>query len=227
MTEYGRWTYGDAGDEYPVRVGDVWRVGHHVLACADLETGQVGRFVDEYGPVDVCYADPPWDKGNARSFRTKAQVGRAVDFDLFLVSLVDVAQRADHAYIEMGKRNVVALQQTIEGMCGTVRDVWDIMYYRVKPCHLVGATFRNADDYPEHGDYTGLDDDHTPDETLSRYPAGRVVLDPCTGRGNTPIAAHKHGHRFIGTELHPRRLAVTIKKMIDTYSLTAEKIGQL
>jgi len=27
--------------------------------------------------------------------------------------------------------------------------------------------------------------------------------------------------------LHPRRMAVTIKKMIDTYSLTAEKIGQL
>ncbi len=228
MTDYGRWTYGEAGDEYPVQPGDVWRVGHHVLGCADLETGQVAKFVGEYGRhPEIAYVDPPWNQGNARSFRTKAAVSRAVDFDLFLASLVDAVSQVDHIYVEMGHQNHAALAETVQAYGGTVIGFWDIFYYRTKPCVLLGCDFSDGKRPWPDGDYNGLDDEDTPDEILSRYASGLTVFDPCMGRGLTALAAHAHGQRFIGTELHPRRMAVTIKKMVDTHSITAEKIGEL
>ena len=38
------------------------------------------------------------------------------------------------------------------------------------------------------------------------------VVDLCTGRGLTLLAAHKFGARFYGTELNKRRLAVAIDR---------------
>lgn len=29
VADYGRWAYGEAGDRWPVRPGDVWSVGPH------------------------------------------------------------------------------------------------------------------------------------------------------------------------------------------------------
>jgi len=39
-----------------------------------------------------------------------------------------------------------------------------------------------------------------------------TLFDACTGKGLTTQAALQTGLRFVGTELHPRRLAWAIKR---------------
>ena len=54
-----QWRYGDAGDRYPVKLGDVWRVGPHTLVCNDLELS-----TEPFGP----------DHRPEMSFRTRLSI---------------------------------------------------------------------------------------------------------------------------------------------------------
>jgi len=42
---------------------------------------------------------------------------------------------------------------------------------------------------------------------------GDKVIDPCTGRGLTAMTAAEMGRVFTGTELNPRRAAITLQKL--------------
>jgi len=56
--------------------------------------------------------------------------------------------------------------------------------------------------------------------------SGRLVVDPCFGRGLTPVTARAAGHPFWGVELNPYRMSVTLQKLADT-GLRPEKRGEL
>lgn len=222
----GVWQYGDAGDRFPVELGDIWEVGPHVFACGDLELGHAAKLLTYAGVPDVVYTDPPWNKGNARAFRTKAGDSRAVDFlGSLLPAILSVVKGVEHAAIEMGNFHADDLRWLITSKGGVVLADWKITYYRKNPSRLLHCTFTGEPPLVDSCD--GMDDDDTPQWFLERVASkGCVVFDPCMGRGLTSRVADDLGMKALGMELHPRRLAVSIDRLVDR-GYKATKIGAL
>ena len=227
------WNYGDAGDRWQVAFGDVWSCGPHILACGDLAEGDANVLVDGFGKPDFAYVDPPWNKGNARAFRTKAHASTPeietgpVDFKGFLDALVDALSRVKFdCFVEMGHAQLPLLKDRIEQAGGDVGIVWDTVYYRRHPSHLVHCWWNSATFMPVV-DFTGMDDEKTPFAALNSVAKhGKTVFDPCIGRGLTAMAAESLDLRVIGLELNPRRLAVAIDRLA-TLGHQPERMGKL
>jgi len=224
------WEYGDAGARWPVRYGDVWRAGPHVLACLDIETAEAVEFyagID--GPAVLVYSDPPWSTGNAKAFRTKAGLshdgvtlprlwGHILDRALPLLGYGDLV-------VEIGTacRDEVSLLLRLRGR--PVTDMWPTRYYRKHRCWLLRS--RLSIPRADVRNPTELDDEQTPAWAIeaSTRP-GDLVCDPCLGRGLTALAAHQLGRRFVGTELHPRRLAWALDRLA-RFGCVPERAGAL
>lgn len=227
-----QWDYvKEGGNTYPVQPGDIWEVGKHVIMCGDLERGDGNHLLSRAGAPDLVYVDPPWNAGNARSFRTKSgldgEQGRAVDFPLLLELIVAVAAHTKGAaFIEMGRQQIQRLHETVVMAQGKVVSEWGITYYGKKPCMLLMASWSNVpapEDTPE-----GLDDEHTPKWAIERFTEkGDLVLDACTGRGLTAQTSTQLGRRFAGMELHPKRVSVTLAKLCETTGEQPHKTGIL
>lgn len=229
-----RWNYAnDHGLDYPVQRGDRWTVAGHEFLCHDLEAAsQWPAVVAERRPA-LAYTDPPWNAGNARSFRTKAGVdgefGRQVDMNNLLKAILSPLRDLGLlAYVETGKRDEKALSTLITGLGGTVTGRWGITYYGRKPAVLVAADFRPTPN-EIHPDLNGLDDDDTPGAVFAFHLAhgllreGDVVVDPCAGRGLTAASAHCRGLRSLNNELHPNRVSSALAKIVDLSNLQPER----
>lgn len=222
------WRYGDAGDRWPVAPGEVWRAGPHLMACGDIEQPESIVWINGSPAPAMVYVDPPWGAGNARSFRTKAGVGRPVDFDTFLGHLFDAVSRTTGPiFMEMGNAHTSRLVLAAQQRGLSILDHWAITYYGKHPCSLFAFVKRDSLLTPRAG-FTGLDDEETPAAAISLYSQrGDLVLDPCTGRGLTALSADAHGRRFLGLELHPRRLAVTLDALHHQSGHQPERAGNL
>lgn len=206
MADRSRWTYGDSWERYPIKPGELWThpESGSTVAVHDLRDGAPGWMLG----AEMVYCDPPWSKGNANSFVTKAGLDRYVDsFDRFMDALFraicDIGPKV--AYLEIGKQHVKDFERRLSQLFPVVRD-WGITYYRRSPCYLLrGGPKASA------MDFSGLDDEETPLAAIeTEKPVS--VADLCTGRGLTMLAAHRAGATFYGTELNPRRLAVALDR---------------
>lgn len=215
LDERGRWKYGDAGDEFPIEDGAVWTCGPHLVAAGDLERGDGLELLNlAGGAVDLVYVDPPWNAGNARSFRTKAGVGRSVVWDAFLDTLLQVVKHNRlGAWIEMSDTEpaIDGLSRAVARAGGLVYRVEHVRYYRRHRSAVVYAAWGEPDQRMMDVQVAGLDDDDIPLAVLQTVPAGITVMDPCTGLGCTGRAAEQRGCRFVGLELNPRRLANLVR----------------
>ena len=207
------WLYGDAGDKWPVAVGDIWKLGDHVLGCGDLELGMPEALFAEFGLPNLTYVDPPWNTGNIKSFRTKAKLtSEDVDFKRFLEKLISLAgQVKGPAYIEMGRQNIDLLTELVEQSGGSVLDVWETVYYGKHPALLMRANWGSLASVAPPADFSGLGGDKVPLLAIQvDSKEGDTIFDPCAGLGTTCKVAHSTGRRFMGMELNPRRIANAI-----------------
>lgn len=223
-------TYGDAGDQYPVQPGEVYQVGPHVLACGDHERDAGREFIERFARLPaLSLSDPPWGLGYATGYRTKAGVkGGAVDWPKLrqkITGLLVQARRA--AVIEMGNKEAdnFALDMISAGWVHAA--TWPITYYAKRPCSFMLFT-------PPGGrltlpsDPTDLDEPEATEWAVKLLcDPGEVVFDPCMGQGLTATTAHRLGRHAAGVELHPRRLAVTIRKLVDLGCPEPVLIGNL
>ena len=106
------WNYGDAGDRYPVRPGEVWEVGPHLLACLDVSDPRAEALVSRVD-VAMSYTDPPYDAAAHGAFLTKAGLPRT-EYDAFLAGLVRILQLVGgDSYVECGQRSLDKLVSTV------------------------------------------------------------------------------------------------------------------
>lgn len=206
------WLYGDAWERFPIRMGELWHVGEHHLLCADLERHVIE--IDSYlsgAPISLtmAYCDPPWNPGNANAFRTKAGSSLRADFPQLIRNIMGLFSHViGDVYVEAGRQYV----DFVSGiLCRRFLRTFEITYYHRRPCMLIQASNKPLLDI----DFAGMDDDDTPHKAiLVSSQEGDFVFDPCVGRGLTAISATMVGRRCFGVELHPRRLAVTISKLV-------------
>lgn len=206
-------TWAAAWRRYPVLPGELWAVGPHLLLCGDLERHDHRRLL-EGRAVDVMYADPPWDAGNARAFRTKAGDGRRVDFPALLAAVADATRFVRAVvFLEMGLRSFDLMVSTMQGAGLHTAGQWLVWYGRPPRPNMLWAGARG----PVHAWRSdvivdGKGGEPVPEWALSHAERSgwKTVLDPCIGLGMTARVAHRHGLQVLGMELHPKRLAVTI-----------------
>lgn len=217
-----KWTYGDAGDRYRVKPGQIWQVGPHKFLCMCIENAKPNTHVFNKRP-DVIYSDPPWGPANASTFRTKANASNAnierrkVDYyGKFVPAFIQQCELSKGAiFYENGltwEEKVLSMFKD-KGFVQTNR--WEVTYYRKYPSvlHRIVHSSKASSVGEFTADLTGMDDDDTPLESLKSYPKGTVVYDPCTGQGLSAVTAVKLDLVFQGVELNPRRLAVTLDKV--------------
>lgn len=209
MSSGSKWKYGDSWERYPITEGEIWShapTGSRI-AVADIRD-PLPPFMYQ---ADMIYTDPPWSKGNANSFVTKAGLDSYVDsFDEFMDTLFGQIGkiRPNVCYLEVGKQHRQDFKDRLAEQFPTLQE-WQITYYRKHPCYLLRAATALAPMI--EADFTGLDDEVTPTWAIGiEHPT--CVADLCTGRGLTLLAAHQCGARFVGTELNRRRLAVAIDR---------------
>lgn len=210
------WVYGDSGDRFPVERGDIVAVGdEHTLACGDLEEDHGLTIAKEYGPPQLAYVDLPYNEAVAKSYRTKAGLDNSVDYSSFLKAAAwTLSMTEREVFVEVGTENADRVRQALESTGAEVPYIYNITYYDTEPAALVHGSYSGRPDpIPE---MQGSDDEETPGIAIEeRTEPGELVFDPCMGRGLTAESAQELGRRSLGLELHPRRLAVTIEKLVE------------
>ncbi len=231
------WKYGDAGDLYPMERGQIWRVNEAYLAVGDLEEHDAIKFLTymkKYLEVEPAafYSDPPWDKGNAKSFRTKAfgkDHSRIVDFvGSLLPRVVEACLMSCGMFaVEMGEKHTDDLTTELmkQGANGT--SVAPITYYKKYPCNIVCGTFGSTPvQAVEASEFAGLDDEDTPEVFIKPLREDVVVFDCCVGQGLTCIVADGLGRGSMGMELNPRRAACGVKAIVKATGYQPEMVGK-
>ncbi len=228
IAEDGTWRYSGKHELYPVETHDIWKVGSHHFVCCDAENNLtndrlLGELLNNHPPT-LMYADPPWGESNAATFRTKAGVGTGLkDYEFLLQNfLFPAMKRGLVCYMENGLRWQQRAIDVIKGLGGTVSGSWDITYYGKKPCILLAADFRD-NPINDHPNFTGLDDEDTPNLALKSQPIG-TVYDPCSGRGLTARTAEKRKWASINRELSPYRIAEAMHSVSILNGCVPEKI---
>ncbi len=206
MSKQFDWKYGRSWEKFPIVPGQKWvdQFGS-TLSVADIT-----KHIPDFMLVaDLVYCDPPWNLGNVNGFITKnGGQDHLSSFEDFYKHLFNGIQLMSPkvCYLEIGKQYVETFRNQLQAYYPFVQ-IWPITYYKKHLSYLL-----RGGEFPSNHSFTGLDDSITPMKAIETEKC-TIVGDLCTGRGLTAISAVKAKKVFVGTELNPRRMAVTIEKM--------------
>lgn len=200
-----KWLYGDSWERYPIQPGEVWGMddGSRVAAHNLFDP------LPDWMRADLLFVDPPWSQGNLTAFYTKADRTDYPNFRDFTDCLFERIEQIGPvtAYIEIGNQSVDEWERRLAAIYPCVQR-WPVVYYRKHPTNLLRGSRSGPIDY----DYAGIDEARCI-QILAKLERYQVIADLCMGRGLVGLAAYRADHRFVGTELNPRRLAVLLDKL--------------
>ena len=121
--------YGNGWGKVSSKRGELWKVGDHQILCEDWHLGPKESYETNKYCLDMIYIDPPWNQGNAKSFRTKAGVPEPkLEWPHFVEKLVSIVKHCKgDVYVEMGQKELA------EGNGAMILNIWDIVYYKTNP----------------------------------------------------------------------------------------------
>lgn len=223
--------YGNEGAQWPVKPGEFWEVGDHRILCGDIEKGAAQKLFELVPRPTFVYCDPPWSPSLARYNRDKAGLDLKVSYKHLLLSIIAAVSVAERdVFIEMSRgESENRCMKALREAGATILGRWDITYYNTRPNSIIQALFSGCESrFGAVAELDGKDDEHTPLIALSAVAQpGESVYDCCTGRGLTLRTAGKLGLRFVGTELHPDRMATAIARYMAMFpdTPTPRRIG--
>jgi len=225
------WKYDvEDNDPYLFKQGDIIKIGDvATVAVADIEKGDIPKFIRKVkiSPT-VVYSDPPWNAGNATSFRTKAGLPRKVVFMEGFMKQFLKGVKYKKVFIEMGFQKVKEVEDLIKEAGGVVYKTYEVKYYKKHESRLIWCGW-GVNSVQEKIDLTGYDDNDLPTIVIQHYTdKNDVIFDPCTGvEACTPLAAISAGRYYLGTELSPYRLCRSIHEIVKKSGGEVKKIGNL
>jgi hypothetical protein len=210
------WRFGNAGDRYPIEVGDIVKVGPHILACGDIEMGAGEELIEQCWLPDIMYCSPPWNVKQYRLDRLKGDVPGG-DYEMFLDDLVELSQTAEkHSFLMCGSREYEDLDLRL-GETYTTPGV--LNRYNINGLTSSQQLLFHIDKKLEGEGYSRKLD--WADEEFAPYIVARtfgtkndIMFDPCMTGHASMEAAETHDKRFIGIDLIPRRLSTLIERFV-------------
>jgi hypothetical protein len=218
-------SYGTKGGLFPVKPGQVWTLGGHLVACGDLEKGDGARFLkwarDTTGrEPSMFYCDPPWSPAFITRFRKGAEVDLSQAYTVETVCqclmrlagstpfLMEMGVTYDVDTIDAWAREVGLPQPP-----GFNYGALPITYAGGKPAQLFGFNLTR-----QQGEafrcLVGMDDERIPATACELFTSqGDVVVDLCLGLGATARGAEKVARSCWGMELHPRRCSASLSDL--------------
>ena len=218
------WEYGKAHKEHPIELEECWEVGGHKFHCTDLHQWDSNPFGDS---LDFAYVDPPWNQSAIQGYYTKAGRAEQANFEDFTGHLCMLLASVKHdVFLEIGKQQLSFLTRKVQESGGEVLNIWNTTYYQDRPSHLLRVGWN--DPILDGLDLEGMDDNKTPAgvaQAIAQVKSGATLYDACTGLGTTTLAAISFGLNFVGTELHPHRLAWAIKLAFEVTGGPVNKVN--
>ena len=200
------WNYGGAYEENPIKEGEiaVWENGSKV-AVNDLYNPIPKWFKD----ADCVFMDPPWNRGNLRTFYTKAERNDHPDnYGGFYKRVFEVIGEVHPhvAYVEIGKEYLPEYVLEMRKLFKYVT-FYNSSYYHNKKnkCYIVRGSRKASKPDLDYMDEEDIIKWVCENETFD------CILDACMGQGLVGRYASAAGRRFVGGELNPKRLAVLLK----------------
>lgn len=206
------WEYGEAYRRYPSYKGVIRFDNGSIVKCHDIFNG----IPDFMKSADVIFTDGPWNKGNIRSFYTKAELvpPREELFSDFKNALFEAIKKIKPrlCYLEIGKEYLAEYIIRMNEMYKYVT-FYNSTYYHKKDnlCYIVRGS--NKAKKPK---LDGMDEEDVIQWICSNDLAdGEIIGDLCMGRGLVGKYAAESGKIFVGTELNHKRLSVLLETMAD------------
>lgn len=201
------WSYGNAIDRFPVEMDRlITMTDGSFLMAHDILNG-LPEFMKR---ADLVFTDGPWNQGNMHSFYTKAGQTFATTYAVFQEALFSaVAEvRPRICFLEIGKEFLGEYLLAMKRLYRYVT-VYNSTYYHKKDhiCYIVQGAERRMNLRLD-----GIDEE----DAISAIAAQceyETVGDFCMGRGLVALAAGRNHKKFVGTELNPKRLAVTLERL--------------
>lgn len=162
--------------------------------------------------ADVLFCDPPCNRGNLKSFYTKAELeSRSEDYAPFENRLFEVIDEINPiiVFIEVFKANKDTFIAEISKRFSNVK-VFDSMYYK-NPKNKCWIIVGSNETLPNI-DLNDIDEEKVIEKICFEVDF-KCIADPCMGKGLVGFYANKAGKRFVGTELNSKRLAVLLERV--------------
>ena len=203
-----KWNYGDAYLRFPVGTEEIVFEDGSCLKAHDI-FNELPAFMKK---ADVIFTDGPWNLGNIKSFYTKAEIEFPVLFDFleFTDRLFECIKEVNPrvCYLEIGKEYLADYIMRMKKLYKNVT-FYNSTYYHKKDslCYIVQGSNKR-----KNWHYDGMDEEDIIYK-IAENEECECIGDFCMGRGLVALAATKAGKRFVGTELNPKRLAVTLERL--------------
>lgn len=228
-----KWEYGAEGAAYPVKDGEVWKVGEHWFVASDLMASQVldhqlDHLMSRLVGTVIVYTDPPWSQGLLNGFQTKAGLPRAAyHWTTLYTRIAGVAHaRSLPLYVEASRLESRDGGQVAEAIAHpqvrTHDRYWQVRYYR---SHVSGLFYAGRWPSPVGAEVVDVDDSRTPGLVMQAHGLRGLVVDPCSGMGQTPREAHRVGWSSLNNELSPRRVSVAMSRMARLLGAQPVRVG--
>lgn len=159
--------------------------------------------------ADCIFTDPPCNKGNLKSFYTKAEIELNESYEKFneaLFSVID-AIKPKYLFIEVFKSNKEIIEKLVKTRYSNISITESYYYYdKTKVCWIIQGTNENLYELPY------LDEQYVIKHICNEINFN-CIADPCMGRGLVGFYANEVNKKFVGTELNEKRLAVLIERI--------------
>lgn len=202
-----KWDYGEAYRRHPIDTRIAVFSDGSMLKCHDIFNPLPG-FMQE---ADILFVDSPWNKGNLRSFYTKAETEPPeTDYTKFYRRLFECIKEIGPktAYCEIGKEYLADFIVEMRKLYKHVTFYNSTYYHNARNlCYIVRGSSKRT-----KMQLDGMDEEDVI-ECICANEQYNCVADLCMGRGLVALNAAKNGRRFVGTEMNHKRLSVAVEKL--------------
>lgn len=181
------------------------KIGTGIVAVHDI-FNEVPAFMET---ANCLFCDPPCNKGNLKSFYTKAEIVLENSYDKFNDALFKVINKIkpQYVFLEVFKSNKFFIELALRQHYNNVSITQSYYYYdKAKVCWIIQATNNRLYELP-----------YLDEQYIIQYICNNVafdcIADPCIGRGLVGFYANQANKKFVGTELNEKRLAVLIERI--------------